>query len=275
MESPVVAVVTGANRGIGLAICTVLAQTFSSPLILYTASRSGGSLDLRGVSKSRSVDLRPIRLSLTDTASITALKATVESECNGCDILINNAGLYYYRTTISAAERRETLDVNYRGTLKLCEAFIPIMRSNGRIVNLSSQSGRMLYFSQGLQERFLDPSLTLDKLDSLIQEYEQAAASGKAEKMGWPALAYFTSKAAVNATTRILASENPHLLINCCCPGWVATDLGAQAGPPPKTTIDGAKIPLRLAFGNIGGVSGRYWANDSVGGSGDGEIQEW
>jgi carbonyl reductase 1 len=48
-------------------------------------------------------------------------------------------------------------------------------------------------------------------------------------------MTYFTSKAALNAGTRILARENPQLFINCCCPGWVSTDLGAQAGSAPKT----------------------------------------
>lgn len=48
-------------------------------------------------------------------------------------------------------------------------------------------------------------------------------------------MTYFTSKAALNAGTRILARDNPQLLINCCCLGWVSTDLGAQAGSAPKT----------------------------------------
>jgi carbonyl reductase 1 len=65
------------------------------------------------------VKIYPARLSLTDQASITALSTMVSREHKGCDILINNAGLYYFQENITAAQRQETLDVNYRGTLNV------------------------------------------------------------------------------------------------------------------------------------------------------------
>lgn len=75
-----------------------------------------------------------------------------------------------------------------------------------------------------------------DGLWLTCQFYPQdAVAKGQDVARGWPPMTYFTSKAALNAGTRILARDNPDLLINCCCPGWVSTDLGAQAGTPPKT----------------------------------------
>ncbi|KAJ5677358.1 Short-chain dehydrogenase/reductase SDR [Penicillium maclennaniae] len=157
------------------------------------------------------------------------------------------------------------------------------MRKNGLIVNVSSQSGQLKYFHPRLRARFLSPDLTLTELDALVGEYSTNTL--RLLRAG-PPLAYSTSKAALNAATRILARENPRLLINCCCPGWVGTLLGAQAGQPPKSvgkcgvilirdlsltisTEDGARIPLRLAIGDIGQVSGRYWANDSVASTGD------
>ncbi|KAJ6120329.1 hypothetical protein N7523_004609 [Penicillium sp. IBT 18751x] len=275
MERPLVAIVTGANRGIGRAICAALVQQFTGPLILYAASRAGGPIDLNGLSIPPSARIRPAQLSLTDKASITALSTMIGQEHRGCDILINNAGIYYFQENITSAQRQETIDVNYRGTLNVCQSFLPIMRKNGRIVNISSQSGQLKYFHPRLRARFLRPDLTLTELDALVGEYSRSADQHTATASGWPALAYFTSKAALNAATRILARENPHLLINCCCPGWVGTPLGAQAGQPPKSVEDGAKIPLRLAIGDIGHVSGRYWANDSVASTGDGKIQDW
>ncbi|KAJ6163338.1 hypothetical protein N7497_003317 [Penicillium chrysogenum] len=257
MDRPIVAVVTGSNRGIGRAICAALAQQFPGPLVLYTASRAGASFDLTGLA-----------------ASITALTTMVSKEHQGCDILINNAGLFYFQENITAAQRQETLDVNYRGTLNICQAFLPIMRNNGRIVNVSSQSGQLKYFDPSLQKRFLDPDLTLTELDALVNEYSRSADQHTATASGWPPLAYFTSKAALNAATRILAHENPHLLINCCCPGWVVTSLGAQAGQPPSL-LEGARIPVRLAIGDIGNISGRYWANDSVASTGHGKVQNF
>jgi carbonyl reductase 1 len=88
-------------------------------LVLYTASRAGTSFDLTGLAISPAVKLYPARLSLTDQASITALTTMVSKEHQGCDILINNAGLFYFQENITAAQRQETLDVNYRGTLNV------------------------------------------------------------------------------------------------------------------------------------------------------------
>ena len=79
----------------------------------------------------------------------------------------------------------------------------------------------------------------------------------------------------MNAFTRILARENEDLLINACCPGWVATGMGNMVGKPPKTAEEGARIPVRLAVGDVGGVTGRYWANGSVRSKGDGEVVDW
>ncbi|KAF2136912.1 uncharacterized protein K452DRAFT_322144 [Aplosporella prunicola CBS 121167] len=275
---PLIAVVTGANRGIGRAICSALMRNPPAPMVLYAASRAGTAPDVDIPTKdssNSSIDVRPVKLSLSDAASIAALSAAIRRDHGRCDVLINNAGVFYFRKDISAAERKETLDVNFRGTMKLCEAFIPLMPPAGRIVNVSSQAGQMKHFHARLHARFLAPDLTLSGLNELVQEYDQAAARGDALEHGWPAMAYFASKAAVNAGTRILAREHPHLLVNCCCPGWVATGMGEQAGVPPKTADEGARIPLRLGFGDVGGVSGRYWANESVGGKGEGSVLEW
>ncbi|CAG8904415.1 unnamed protein product [Penicillium egyptiacum] len=197
------------NRGIGRAICAALVHQFSGPLIIYEASRAGASFDLTGLIFPPAVKIYPAQLSLTDQASITALSTMVDKEHQGCDILINNAGLYYFQENITAAERQETLDVNYRGTLNVCQAFSPIMRKNSRIVNISSQSGQLKYFSPRLQTRFSNPDLTLTELDALVNEYSRSANQHTETASGWPPLAYFTSKAALNAATRILARENP------------------------------------------------------------------
>ncbi|KAJ5504544.1 hypothetical protein N7463_007418 [Penicillium fimorum] len=275
METPLVIVVTGANRGIGRAICAALAQQYPNPLILYAASRTGASLDLPNLAIPPTVSIRPAQVSLTDQASISAPSERIRNENKSCVVLINNAGLYYFQENITMAQCQETLDVNYRGTLNICQAFLPIMRKGGRIVNISSQSGQLKYFHPRLRARFLSPNLNLSKLDDLAEEYIRSADHYTATASGWPPLAYFTSKAALNSVTRILARENTKLLINCCCPGWVGTPLGAQAGQPPKSVEQGARIPLRLAIGEIEQISGRYWANDSVASVGYGKVQDW
>jgi len=136
--------------------------------VLYAASRAGAVPEY---TTPTTVDVRPAQLSLTDTSSIESLVATIKAEHGGCDIVINNAGVYYYRENITAQQRRDTFDANYRGTLRVCQAFIPIMRPSGRIVNLSSQSGQLRYFAPQLRKRFLEPNLTMAQLAYLVAEY--------------------------------------------------------------------------------------------------------
>jgi carbonyl reductase 1 len=126
-----------------------------------------------------------------------------------------------------------------------------------------------------------------------IDSQQASAKAGTAAQNGWPHSGYSVSKACINAMTAVLARENPDVLINACCPGWVATDMGRQVGSrPPKTTgrpsemqtlgirvdaliVEGARIPLRLGFENIDTISGKYWANDSVAGKDAGRVQDW
>ena len=97
---------------------------------------------------------------------------------------------------------------------------------------------------------------------------------GDLSKDGWAPSAYYVSKACVNAMTAMFARQHPDLLISACCLGWVETEMGRQVGrSPPKTPEEGARIPVKLAFDDIGGVSGKYWANASVSGRGSGETE--
>lgn len=75
----------------------------------------------------------------------------------------------------------------------------------------------------------------------------------------------------------IFARDNPGLIINACCPGWVNTDMGNLVGSrtPPKSVMDAAIIPYKLAFEDIEGTTGKYWANDSIRSKESGHVQEW
>ena len=77
--------------------------------------------------------------------------------------------------------------------------------------------------------------MTLQDLEGLLNEYQDAAKNGTEQENGWPQQAYAVSKAAMNAMTATLAREKSGLVINSCCPGWVATDMGKMIAPtPPK-----------------------------------------
>ncbi|KAI4269244.1 MAG: hypothetical protein LQ337_007395, partial [Flavoplaca oasis] len=115
MNPTIVALVSGANRGIGLAICQHLAATFSTPLTLYAVSRSGADLRLHP-SRSSTV-IKYGRLDIANPSSVDKMVERVKLEEGGCAVLINNAGIYHY-TDPSEEQKKEMLEVNWRGTLR-------------------------------------------------------------------------------------------------------------------------------------------------------------
>ena len=161
----------------------------------------------------------------------------------------------------------------------MCQKLLPLLRPSGRIVNLSSTASSLKNYSSEIQSAFHDSAnqSTMNSLDSILQRYISSVKSSSERQAGFPSgTAYSVSKAAENAMTAILAKTNPEAQINCCCPGWVATDMGKMVGSkPPKSTEEAARIPLKLGFKDIGVVSGKYWGNDSVMGRGEGEVQAW
>jgi NAD(P)-dependent dehydrogenase (short-subunit alcohol dehydrogenase family) len=187
-----VALVTGANRGIGLAVARGLAQR---GYVTVLTARDADAAEAAAAGIAGEVLAR--RLDVTDAASIAAVAA----ELDRLDVLVNNAGIHYDTwqrpSTADLDVVREALEVNLLGAWRTSQAFLPLMRAGGRIVNVSSGAG----------------SLT---------------------GMGAGTPAYGVSKAALNALTIKLAEElrGRGILVNAVCPGWVATDMGGSGGRP-------------------------------------------
>ena len=161
-----------------------------------------GSRDLaKGERAARDLpgDVRAIELDVSDPDSVRAAAAGIER----LDALVNNAAILYdtWQRGVDADldEVREAFDTNLLGAWRVTQAVLPLLRRSpaGRIVNVSSGAG---------------------------------ALTG----MGGGTPAYRTSKAALNALTRILAAElrGERILVNAICPGWVATDMGGPGGRP-------------------------------------------
>jgi len=262
--------VTGANRGLGLGICQALVDA-AKPLTVYAASRSGKDV---GIPSKGDVQVKSIKLDISDEKSIEECMKSIDS----LDVLINNAGAQSIGQKQTTEVYMNVLNVNYRGTLKMCQAAIPKLNKGGRIVNVSSVACKINQYSKPIQERFKRAftDMTLEDLDELVKEYETAFQNKKEKESGWPIeKPYCISKAAVNAFTAILAREHPEVLINCLCPGWVKTDMGNLVGPAAKTPEEGARLPVRLALEDIGNVSGRYWEGKSVQDTGPGDVSSW
>lgn len=196
-----IALVTGANRGIGLEVCAQLAgQGYT--VILGTRDREKGAQAAAPL-VGRGLAVEPYALDVTDPGSIDALADELEQRYGRLDVLVNNAAILYdtWQRAVSAdlAVVHDALETNTFGPWRMCQAFVPLLRRSrhGRIVNVSSEAGSLA-------------------------------------SMGAGTPAYSMSKAALNALTCMLAAElrSSQILVNAVCPGWVATDMGGSGGRP-------------------------------------------
>jgi len=217
------------------------------------------------------------KLDISDPSSIKSLYSTISQNEKRLDILINNAGTN--DTGDADVPAPEVVAVNYGGTKDSCLTFLPLMTQTpgSRIVNVSSVGSKLHHYSAEIKATFRDSKLTLPQLDDLAKRYCDAVAAGKAKDQGFGgANGYAVSKACINSLTAILGRENQgKVVVNCCCPGWVDTDMGSIMGQPPKKPEEGARIPFRLAMGDVGGVTGKYWENPSISDTAEGQVGEW
>ena len=215
-EETKIALVTGANRGIGLEVVRQLAR-LGMTVILGARDLEKGLAAAKKLSN-EGLKVLPRQLDVADPESINKLAAQVESEFRRLNVLINNAGILYddwqRPSTADLNVAHEAMETNAFGAWRMCQAFTPLLRRSrqGRIVNVSSESG----------------SLT---------------------DMNGQTPAYSTSKAALNAITRLFAGElkSDGVLVNSICPGWVATDMGGSGGRPVElggaSVVWGATLP--------------------------------
>lgn len=224
-----VALVTGANKGIGLEIARQLAQAGVRVLI-------GARDDVRAAVDdlaSQELVAHAVRVDLNNEDSITNAAATIAQEHGRLDILVNNAGIFDTADgppgTASLAAVRRVMDTNFLGTLAVTQAMLPLLRAapSGRIVNLSSSLG----------------SLTLNG-DPNSAYYSQQF------------IGYNASKAALNMLTIQLhqALRDTPIVVNSVSPGFVKTDLTGYGTMTPE---EGARLPVRYALG--GGETGQWF----------------
>lgn len=274
-----VAVVTGANKGIGYHIVLGLCKQLPAGSKVFLCSRDVGRGEAAlasartEIGAASSVELYLLQLEITDTDSVQAAASKLQQEApNGIDILVNNAGFAFKAaaTEPTPVQARETLRVNFYGTLTTSRAFMPMLRTNARVVNVGSMAGGMNSWGAELRNSFLSPTLTEGQLMDLCEQYVAATKVGTHRDLGWPGTSYGVSKAHVHAMTRIHArdiasyglKDPTGVTVNAVCPGWCKSDM-AGWDRPPKTAAQGADTPLWLCFSGAGGATGKFFSDRS------------
>lgn len=229
-ETRRLALVTGANRGLGLAIARGLGRS-GLRVLLGSRAEADGEAAARSL-VDEGIEASSVTLDVDDDASVTAAVAHANDRFGGVDVLVNNAGVFLDPfdmrassvLTVPPSTFRASFETHFYGPLRLCQAVVPgmIARRYGRVVNVSSI-------------------------------FAQASVSER----GFPA--YRSSKAALNSLTRLLAAEcsAANVLVNAGCPGRVRTRMG---GPDaPLSPEEGADTIVWLATLGDDGPRGGFF----------------
>jgi NAD(P)-dependent dehydrogenase (short-subunit alcohol dehydrogenase family) len=211
-----IALVTGANRGIGLEVARELARDgFHTVMGARDASKGDAAA---AVLRDEGLDVEARRLDVSDPAGVAAFGVALARDHDRLDVLVNNAAGFYdtWQSGLDADLDvvRDAFETNVLGAWRTVQAVLPLLRRSptARVVNVSSGAGALT-------------------------------------DMGGGTPAYRVSKAALNALTRILSVElrADGILVNSVCPGWVATDMGGPGGRPVEdgaaSVLWGARLP--------------------------------
>ncbi|KAK5854353.1 hypothetical protein PBY51_015430 [Eleginops maclovinus] len=272
-----VAIVTGSNKGIGLAIVRALCQQQYQGDVYLTARDVGRGEEAVKALAADGLTAKFHQLDINDVNSIVAAAGFFKKAYGGVDVLVNNAAIAFKDAdpTPFPVQAEVTLKTNFFATRDMLTHFLPLIKAGGRVVNISSFVGARTLnkLSPALQQRFRSSDITEEELSGLMQQFVDLAQKGEHEKGGWANTAYGTSKTGLTVLSMIHArrvtKERPHdgILVNACCPGWVRTDMAGQKAP--KSPEEGAITPVYLALLPAGATDphGKFVS--------DKEVQPW
>lgn len=272
--------VTGANKGIGLAIVSAILAEHDDTFVFLGCRDLGrgqaARARLAGEHPSWGDRIEVVELDVSRDASVDDATRRIREhavlEVTPLYAVVNNAGVGG-----ASASLASVLEVNTFGVRRVCEATLPLLDpERGRIVNITSAAGPSFVASCSPErQRFLtDPNIEWPSLAAFLAEC-LAVAGGKA---GFLAVglgdgnAYGLSKACANAYTLYLARRHPRLRVNACTPGFIETDMtrgyaesqgktAAELGM--KAPSEGARAAMFLLFGELEG-NGRYYGSDGL-----------
>ncbi|XP_055828064.1 uncharacterized protein LOC129896233 [Solanum dulcamara] len=273
-SSETVAVVTGANRGIGFEIAHQLAS--HGVTVVLTSRETAVGEEAVKIFQEGGLNVAFHQLDIVDPASIQTFCDWIKETYGGLDILINNAGVNFNFGKENSVEFAEmVIQVNYFGTKNMIKALVPLMRpspAGSRIVSVTSRLGRLNSKRNGIsnvsvRQQLEDvDSLSEEVIDKTVNKFLEQVKDGTWESGGWPHVFtdYSLSKLAVNAYSRLMArifEERPEghkIYVNCYCPGWVKTAMTGWAGH--VSIEEAADTAVWLALLPDQFVSGKFFA---------------
>jgi len=238
---PKVAVVTGANKGIGFGIVKALCSQFDGEVYLTARDVERGEAAVAELEK---LGLHPKfhQLDIDSSESIHKFRDFLKTKYGGIDVLVNNAAIAYkHNATEPFGEQAEnTIRVNFTAFLNVSHNLMQLLRQGGRVVNISSSVGHLSKIpSKEIRDKLANPNIFEHEIKELMEDFVKAAKEGNHEAAGWPNSAYAVSKVGVSAATKFqqrmmdvrFPAGDGDILVNAVHPGYVDTDMTSHKGP--------------------------------------------
>jgi NAD(P)-dependent dehydrogenase (short-subunit alcohol dehydrogenase family) len=250
-----IAIVTGANQGLGFALAKGLAQQLMRDDVVYLTGRDPDRVQgaAARVAASRARVVGEV-LDVRDGAAVSAFADAIAARHGGADIVVSNAAARLTPGTSSAESVSSFVDTNNLGATRLLRAFDPILRPGGRLLVVASDFGALRRLPAHLHERFETDAMTLDDIDATMLAWRDAVVEGRATEEGWPEWINIPSKVGQVAAVRVVARRrrtadaSDGTLVAAVCPGLVDTD----ASRPWFDDMSMAQTPDQAAAALLG-----------------------
>jgi carbonyl reductase 1 len=245
-----VAIVTGANQGLGLALVRSLCHELGDQGWVYLTARNRGRGEA-AVQQLQAEGLSPQfeLLDVTSGESVLALALLLQERHGGADIVISNAAARITTELPPAQQVTQFVDTNNHGTYRMISAFTPLLKDGARFVVVASSFGSLRHMPSHLHHLFDGEQLSLEDIEHTMDAYARLVEGDRALAEGWPEWINIPSKVGQVAAMRILArrmreeAQRRDIIINAACPGLVDTD----ASRPWFTDMSMAQSPDQAA----------------------------
>ncbi|XP_072937097.1 carbonyl reductase [NADPH] 3-like [Epargyreus clarus] len=264
-----VAVVTGSNKGLGFAIVKRLCEKYSGKVYLTSRDKERG---MNAVKELVKLDLHPEyhQLDVTDRQSVEKFRDHIKETHGGIDILINNAGIAANFFAPSYEEDKKIIDTNFKSIFTIEEFLYPLLRENGRVLNISSDCGHLSNLRNKYWiEKFVSKNFSLTDVNDFVNWFLDSSRDGTFKRedfADWGIIAaYRVAKVALSAVTMLQQKdlEARNISINSMHPGLVRTDMTAKIGF--FTSEQAAETPVHIVLDAPQSLKGAYlWYDGTV-----------
>lgn len=264
-----IAIVTGANTGLGFAMVKKLCELIGENGIVYLTARDKGK-GMIALKQLKEIGLNPNfhLLDITSDSSVYAFSKYIKDTYCGIDILFHNAAARISPTLTKQEQIENFIETNNFGTTRIIKAFQPLIRDNSKFVIVASSFGSLNNINKDLHSKFDVEKQTLDGINNVMKEYIEQVKSGNDVKYGWPEWMNIPSKIAQVASMKVLAremmdqnSKERNIMISAVCPGLMDT----EASRPWFKDMSKAKSPDDAADDLIWLLTQKEWEPEKYG----------